>query len=54
MILTLFLVLIVLSLGGGWGYGYRGGYAWGAPVGGLGVLLLIVLIVLLCTHVVAW
>jgi hypothetical protein len=48
MYLILLILLILLLFGAG-GYSYRTGAPYGAPVGGLAFILLIVLIVLLAT-----
>jgi hypothetical protein len=51
--LILLIILIILLAGGG--YGWRGGQPWGAPMGLLGLVLIIVLVFFILDHrVVFW
>ncbi len=45
MMTLLIIIVLIMLLGGGWGYRNEAGY--GAPVMGLGGILLIILIILL-------
>jgi hypothetical protein len=44
--LTILLIVLILMMLGGWGYG-RGGSSYGNPMGIVGVLLVVVLVVYL-------
>jgi hypothetical protein len=47
MLWTVLLVLLILFLLGGWGYGRSQGGRYGNPMGVLGLVLVIVLVVVL-------
>lgn len=46
MLEILLVILIILMFGGGY-WGYRNDYAYGAPAGFLGLVLLVVLVLIL-------
>lgn len=45
--LTVLLIVLIILMFGGWGLGYRSGATYGNPMGILGLVLLVVLIVIL-------
>jgi hypothetical protein len=50
VLLIILIILILLLLGGG-GYGWRNGGNYAAPLGGIGFILLVILIVYLVMEV---
>jgi hypothetical protein len=47
MLLTILLVVLIIALLGGWGHGRLGGNRYGNPMGVVGLLLVVVLVVVL-------
>jgi hypothetical protein len=45
--LTILVIILIVMMLGGWGYGRRSGGSYGTPMGSVGLLLVIVLVLIL-------